>query len=545
MKAMPPVQKNDVLELPIHGLTADGRGVGRMGGYAVFVQGALPGEVVRCHVIKANRGYGVAKLLQVLTSSPHRQEPACPAYARCGGCALQHMTYAAQLEAKRAQVQDALQRLGGFDGLAVEPVLGMETPWHYRNKGSFPAGTGPEGVAIGFFAPHSHRLVPLEDCRIQDPRVMGAALAIRDWARQWDVPAYDEATGQGTLRHAMARASEAGVLAVVVTAGPLPHQDALVDLLRQRVPGLIGVVHNRNDADSNVILGPAYVTLWGEARLPVSICGLDFSVSAASFLQVNPVQTQRLYETALSMLNLQGKETVLDVYCGIGTISLLLARHAKKVIGIESVQPAVEDAARNAEVNGIQNAQFLCGLAETLLPQLVQQGLRPDAMVIDPPRKGCDPAALQAILASGVPRLIYISCDPATLARDCKILAQGGLYPQQVQPVDMFPHTGHVETVVLLGRELEKSREHVYLDYEPSKEIDLPGGATYEQIKAYVLEHTGLKVSHLYIAQVKQKHGILERECYNKPKSENAKQPKCPPEKEAAIEAALKHFKMI
>lgn len=242
------------------------------------------------------------------------------------------------------------------------------------------------------------------------------------------------------------------MLAVVVTAGPLPYQDALVDLLRQRVPGLIGVVHNRNDADSNVILGPAYVTLWGEARLPVSICGLDFSVSAASFLQVNPVQTQRLYETALSMLNLQGKETVLDVYCGIGTISLLLARHAKKVIGIESVQPAVEDAARNAEVNGIQNAQFLCGLAETLLPQLVQQGLRPDAMVIDPPRKGCDPAALQAILASGVPRLIYISCDPATLARDCKILAQGGLYPQQVQPVDMFPHTGHVETVVLLSK---------------------------------------------------------------------------------------------
>ena len=328
----------------------------------------------------------------------------------------------------------------------------METPWHYRNKGSFPAGTGQDGVAIGFFAPHSHRLVPLEDCLIQDPRVMGAALAIRDWARQWDVPAYDEATGQGTLRHAMARASEAGVLAVVVTAGPLPYQDALVDLLRQRVPGLIGVVHNRNDADSNVILGPAYVTLWGEARLPVSICGLDFSVSAASFLQVNPVQTQRLYETALSMLNLQGKETVLDVYCGIGTISLLLARHAKKVIGIESVQPAVEDAARNAEVNGIQNAQFLCGLAETLLPQLVQQGLRPDAMVIDPPRKGCDPAALQAILASGVPRLIYISCDPATLARDCKILAQGGLYPQQVQPVDMFPHTGHVETVVLLSK---------------------------------------------------------------------------------------------
>ena len=545
MKATPPVQKNDVLELPIHGLTADGRGVGRMGGYAIFVQGALPGETVRCHVIKANRGYGVAKLLQVLISSPDRQEPACLAYARCGGCALQHMAYDAQLRAKQAQIQDALQRLGGFDGLKVQPVLGMDEPWHYRNKGSFPAGTGPDGVAIGFFAPHSHRLVPLEDCAIQDPRVMAAALAIRDWARQWNIPSYDEATGQGTLRHAMARASDAGVLAVVVTAGPLPHQDALVDLLRQRVPRLTGVVHNRNDADSNVILGPSYVTLWGEARLPVTICGLDFSVSAASFLQVNPTQTQRLYETVLSMLGLQGNETVLDVYCGIGTISLLLARHAKKVIGIESVQPAVEDAAMNAKANGIKNAEFLCGLAEALLPQLVEQGLHPDAVVIDPPRKGCEPVALQAILASGVSRLIYVSCDPATLARDCKILAQGGLYPRQVQPVDMFPHTGHVETVVLLSKLNTKQHIEVELNLD---ELDLTSAeskATYDEIKAYVLEHTGLKVSHLYIAQVKQKYGIIERENYNKPKSENSRQPKCPPEKEAAITDALKYFGMI
>lgn len=492
MKATPPVQKNDVLELPIQGLTADGRGVGRMGGYAIFVQGALPGETVRCHVIKANRGYGVAKLLQVLTSSPHRQEPVCPAYARCGGCALQHMAYAAQLEAKRAQVQDALARLGGFDGLAVEPVLGMEAPWHYRNKGSFPAGTGPNGLEIGFFAPHSHRLVSLEDCAIQDPRVMAAALAIRDWARAWDVPAYDEANGRGVLRHAMARASDAGVLAVVVTAGPLPHQDALVDLLRQRVPGLIGVVHNQNDANSNVILGARYTTLWGEARLPVTICGLDFSVSAASFLQVNPTQTQRLYETALSMLGLKGNETVLDVYCGIGTISLLLARHVNKVIGIESVQAAVEDAARNAEANGIQNAQFRCGLAEALLPQLVEQGLHPDAMVIDPPRKGCDPAALQAILKSGVPRLIYVSCDPATLARDCKLLSQGGLHPQLVQPVDMFPHTGHVETVVLLSKgEIDSKKVRVEFSLENMDMSGFQKGATYEQIKAYVQEHTG------------------------------------------------------
>ncbi len=452
MKRMPPIQKNDMLELPIQGLTADGQGVGRIGSYAVFVKGALPGEVVRAHTIKANSSYGVAKLVQVLKPSPDRVSPRCPAYARCGGCSLQHLSYEAQLRAKTEQVRDALARLGGFSEIQVQPALGMEEPWAYRNKGSFPVALGEEGLQIGFFAPHSHRLVPLESCYIQDPGVMAAALAIRDWAREWQVPPYDEERHTGILRHAMARASQQGVLAVVVTTGPLPHKEALVEKLRRAVPGLVGIVHNRNRAASNVILGKEYETIWGSGRLQVRLCGLDFSVSPASFLQVNPRQTQRLYEKALDMLALRGGETVLDVYCGIGTISLLLARHAGHVTGVENVPEAVEDARMNARNNGIENVDFICAPAEEALPGLVEARGPLDAILLDPPRKGCDPAALQAILKSGAPRLVYVSCDPATLARDCRILAQGGYLPRFVQPVDMFPHTAHVECVVLMSK---------------------------------------------------------------------------------------------
>lgn len=450
-KRTPPIQKNDMLELPIKGLTADGQGVGRVEGYAVFVAGALPGEVVRAHVIKAGSGYGVAKLTSILRESPSRVAPPCPAFARCGGCALQHLDYGAQLAAKRDQVRDALVRLGGFSDIEVEPALGMEDPWRYRNKGSFPVGTGEMGVEIGFFVPHSHRLVPLGDCPIQDERVMAAALAIRDWARRYDVPPYEEEAHCGILRHAMARASAQGVMAVVVTTGELPYKQELLDLLCARVPCLTGVVHNRNPEASNVILGESYETIWGSGHLFVTFCGLRFAVSAASFLQVNPIQAETLYTTALAMLDLRGEETVADVYCGIGAISLLLARRAGRVIGIENVPMAVEDAKQNALANGLFNVEFICAPAEEALPKLISSGLRPDVIVVDPPRKGCDASALSAILQSGARRLLYISCDPATLARDCRFLAQGGFAPRHIQPVDMFPHTAHVETCVLLS----------------------------------------------------------------------------------------------
>ncbi|MDR0839848.1 MAG: 23S rRNA (uracil(1939)-C(5))-methyltransferase RlmD [Christensenellaceae bacterium] len=452
MKINTPVQKNEDISLHIDSLTAQGQGIGKVDGFAMFVPQALPGEDVDAHVIKVHTGYGIAKLKAVRNPSPNRAAPRCPVYAQCGGCTLQHVRYEAQLAAKHAQVQDAIRRLGGFTDVKVEPVLGMTEPWRYRNKGSFPLGSGGSGVVMGFYAPHSHRIVPMEDCPIQDARGIAAACAVRDWAEQYGIAPYDEATQRGDLRHVMARTSAQGVMAVIVTTGKLPQRDALVANLKKRVPDLACVLHNINRTASNVILGGEYALVYGAARLETNIGGLRFDVSAQSFLQVNPTQTEALYQTVLSFLNLNGEETVADVYCGIGAISLLLAKAAKKVIGIDNVAEAVEDARRNAAQNDIRNAEFICGNAEDALPALVAQGAALQAIVVDPPRKGCEQAALQAILRSGAKRVVYVSCDPATLARDCRILADGGLRIARVQPVDMFPHTGHVETVVLLEK---------------------------------------------------------------------------------------------
>jgi len=449
----PPVEKNDIIELTIHGLGSEGQGVGRVDGYAVFLPGALPGELARAQVIKVTSGYCVARLLEVLSPSQDRVDGGCPAYPRCGGCTLRHLSYAGQLAAKTRQVKEALERLGGFEAPPVLPAIGMESPCRYRNKGSFPFGPDGEGRAeIGFFARRSHRLVPLEDCPIQDERIVTVARIVRDWARKYGVQPYDEAGRKGLLRHVMARASAHGVLGLVVSAGPLPHKAELVDALRAGVDGLTGVVHNLNRADTNVIRGPEYTTLWGEDRLRVDMCGAELWVSMPSFLQVNPIQAEALYGAAIDMLGLTGRERVADVYCGIGTITLMLAEHAAHVTGIECVPAAIADAKVNAKNNGISNVDFICDTAESALPMLVSEGMRLDAAVIDPPRKGCEKAALDALADSGVEKIVYVSCNPATMARDCRILADRGYELVKAQPVDMFPHTHHVETVALLKR---------------------------------------------------------------------------------------------
>jgi len=453
MKLTTPVEKNDDIELTIAALGSEGQGIGRVSGYAVFVPLALEGERVRAHVMKVTSGYAVAKLTEVLEPSAARCDPFCAAYPRCGGCTLQHMDYPAQLAFKRAQVREAFERIGGFEGVEVLETLGMEAPLRYRNKGSFPFGKDESGqTAIGFFAPRSHRLVPIEDCPIQSEAAMAAVIAMRDWARKYDIPPYDEATGTGTLRHAMARVSGEEVTALVVTAGELPHEKELIEALKG-LPGLCGVIHDRNDSASNVILGGRFRTLWGSDRMDATICGYTFGVGMASFLQVNPEQTEKLYLTALDYLSLEGGETVADVYCGVGTISLLLAGKCARVTGVECVPEAVADARANAARNGVTNAEFICGDAEKVLPDLLRRGMKPDAAVIDPPRKGCEPAALCALADSGVRRIVYVSCNPSTLARDCRLLAQRGYAVKRVQPVDMFPHTHHVEAVVELQRE--------------------------------------------------------------------------------------------
>ena len=387
--------------------------------------------------------------------------------------------------------------------------------------------------------------MPVETCMIQNEEAMTAKRIVAEWANLFDIRAFDEKQKSGTLRQLMVRRTEGGTMAAIVTTGALPHSDELVSMLKRGLPSLASCIHgiNRNPRDPGI--GSKTELLFGSAELAETVCGLKFNVGAHSFLQVNPEQTQKLYLAAANALNLTANDDVADVFCGIGTISLLLAQRARSVLGIEAVPPAVKDARRNAKLNNIKNAEFICENAETALPRLVAEGKRFSAILLDPPRRGAEKPALDAIVNSGAERIAYVSCNPATLARDCKILAAAGYYPMSVQPVDMFPMTHHVETVCLLSK--LQSKEHIEIEVKMD-ELDLTAAeskATYEEIKAYVLEHTGLKVSHLYIAQVKQKYGIIERENYNKPKSENAKQPQCPPEKEKAIKEALHHFGMI
>ena len=544
MDKLMPLNKNDDIELRIDSLGSEGQGVGRYEGMAVFVPFALPNELVKAHIIKVAKNYAVGKLIKVIEPSKVRREPRCSSFTRCGGCNLMHMDYAAQLEYKRGLVENAFARIAKIEGVHVENTIGMDEPYHYRNKAAFPFAMVDGRMCFGFFAPRSHRLIPIDGCFIEQEPLYNVASAVHCWAEENDIQPYDEETGSGTIRHVVSRITTSGdIMAVIVTKGRPKKLNKLVDMLKERCEGIKSIILNRNDEDTNVIFGRSYETLWGEDTLTENLCGFEFSVSAASFLQVNPVQTECLYAQVEAFLPEKDGFEAIDVYCGTGTISMILSKRAKHVTGIENIKPAVEDAARNAERNGAGNADFICADAAEALPELIEKGIRPDVIVIDPPRKGCDKAVLNAITGSAVQRVIYVSCDPATLARDVRILVDGGYSIQKVQPIDMFPQTAHVETVCLLVR---RNSLHIDIDVDVEEMLqEKRGQATYPQIKEYVLEHSGLKVSNLYIAQVKQKCGIIERENYNKPKSQEAKQPQCPPEKEEAIKEALRHFGMI
>ena len=448
MNPVNPFQKNQELTLSITSLSSEGQGVGRSEGVAFFVPFALPGETVRAHVIKVEKRYCIAKIVEILEPSSDRVEPKCEAFAKCGGCAMMHLAYPEQLKAKTQIVRDCLERLGDVKTVCVSETIGMDDPWRYRNKGSFPFGFVDGAVAFGFYAERSHRLIPLFDCPIEDARVTAIARTVAEWANRNHIRVYNETTGKGTLRACVVRVASTGErMAVVVTKGDLPAKESLVRMLNVE-----SLYHSRNDRQTNVIFGDRFALLNGKPQIVEEQNGIRFLVSPQSFLQVNHLQTRVLYDTAIRFLDPKPDETIADVYCGIGTISLAIAKHTGKVIGIECVPEAIEDAKKNAALNGVDNAEFLCGLAEDVLPSLVKNGMRPDAIVIDPPRKGCEEPVLSAIAESDVRRLVYVSCNPATLARDVKILSSFGFCVQSVQPVDMFPHTQHVETVVLLSR---------------------------------------------------------------------------------------------
>lgn len=446
------LKKNDEITVEIEKFGGE-MGIAHLDGMTLFVQNALPGEQVLARAQKVEKNCAFLKMLRVLRPSEDRQTPPCPYYEKCGGCVCQHMTYSLSLKMKRERVRDALTRIGGIS-VDVPPLLGMDDPWRYRNKTALPVSGMRGSPVIGFYAPRSHRVVPVDGCLIAKEESDEVLRAVRLWMAKFMVEPYDEVTRRGLIRHVMSRVSREGkVMAVIVAAkDALPHEQELKALLRAAVPGLVSLYLNINKRGDNVILGPENRLLFGQERLEDALCGLRYALSPLSFFQVNPVQTEKLYQTALDFADLQGHETVADLYCGAGTISLLLAKKAQSVIGIEIVPQAIRDAEENARRNGIQNAEFHAAAAEELLPRLVEKGLRPDVIVLDPPRKGCEEKVLAAIAQCAPEKVVYVSCDPATLARDAKYLCAHGYAAQKCQSVDMFCQTGHVETVILLSR---------------------------------------------------------------------------------------------
>ena len=547
---MTAIRKNNLVELEITGMTAQGAGVGHWEGMAVFTPLTAPGDRARVRIVKVAKSYAFGKLEELLSPSPDRIEPDCPCFSQCGGCCYRHITYEAELRIKEARVRDALQRIGGFDKLPLRPILGGNSRDGYRNKALLPLGTKKDGsLAMGFYAVNSHRIVDCSCCRLQPEEFHRAMDAFREWAAAYGDPVYDEATHSGRMRRLYLRKGEktGQVLAcVVVNGNGLHHEAELVEALNRAVPGLASVVVNSNRERTNVALGKRCRTIYGSDTIEDVLCGLTFQLSPLSFYQVNRTQAQRLYELAGRYAQLTGKELLLDLYCGAGTIGLSMARQARRLIGVEIVPEAVENARQNAAVNHIENGEFFCGDAAEAAQMLASRGERPDVIVLDPPRKGCSPDLVRTVAEFEPERIVYISCDPATLARDLKLFAQLGYPPVEAAPVDMFPGTAHVETVVLLSKgEIDSKKIRVEFSLEDMDMSGFQKGATYEQIKAYVLEKFGLKVSSLYISQVKRKCGLDMGHNYNLSKKEDAKVPQCPPEKEAAITQAFKHFEII
>lgn len=454
MKRECPVTLHQEYEITIRSLGHSGEGVGTKDEFTVFVPNALVGEVVSAKITLVKKHYATAELIRVITPSPLRTKPLCPIYDMCGGCQLQHLSYEGQLIAKRQQVIDALWRIGGQTDLTVLPTLGAKEPWFYRNKMQMPVGMKKGETIVGCYAKGSHSIVATQDCRIQMSGNNEIAQAAAKILTELGIPAYDEKTDRGIVRHIIGRVGAGGqAMAVIVTkTKTLPHADLFISHLREKVPALVSIMHNINPKRTNIILGQETVCLWGQRTIEDHIGDLTFDISAQSFFQVNTAQVEVLYQKALEYADLNGNETVIDAYCGTGTISLFLAQKAKKVYGIEIVAPAIRDAKKNAESNNITNAEFIVGDAVDVMPKLYENGVRADVVVVDPPRSGCDRIVLETFARMTPKRIVYVSCNPASLARDIAVLNELGYHSEQVQPVDMFPQTSHVETVCLLSR---------------------------------------------------------------------------------------------
>ena len=546
-----PLQKNQILTLRIERLSSDGSGVAHSpDGETVFVPGAAPGDEADVRIVKDCKRYAFGILDHLRTPSPDRIPVDCAVAGPCGGCSLRHLDYTAELRAKQENVTDAFRRIGGLDVPVLDICPSPEAD-RYRNKVQFPVGLDKNGnPCIGFYAGRTHRIVPCPDCKLQPGVLNDIGNALCRFFAENGIQPYNEETGRGLVRHIfLRRGAHSGQIMVclVCTRPNLPHADALCTRLREQFADIATILLNVNSKNTNVILGTETHTLYGPGYIEDTLCGVPVQLGPLSFYQVNTLAAERLYGIAAQYAQLTPDDLLLDLYCGMGTIGLSMVDHCRELVGVEIVPEAIESAKANAARMGdavAAKSRFFCADAGQAATRLAAEGLHPDVVMLDPPRKGCDEATLSAVVRMAPRRVVYVSCNPATAARDAAWLEQNGYHTEQVQPVDLFPRTKHCETVCLLV--LRNPVTHINIDVDVEEMVqDKRGLATYEQIKDYVLEHSGLKVSSLYIAQVKQKYGIIERENYNKPKSEDARQPQCPLEKERAITEALKHFGML
>ena len=542
-------RKNDLVTLEIEDCGIDGEGIGKADGFTVFVKDAVIGDTVTAKIIKAKKNYGYGRLMEVLKPSPYRVEPKCEFARQCGGCQLQALSYDQQLVFKTNKVKGHLERIGGFTDIPMEPIIGMDELFHYRNKAQFPVGRNKEGkIVTGFYAGRTHNIIENRDCALgvaENKEVLDRVIAHME---KYGIEPYNEATGKGLVRHVLIRYgyfTKEVMVCLILNGNKIPKEEQFVKSLCE-IPGMTSITINVNKKHSNVILGEEIRLLWGQEYITDRIGDISYQISPLSFYQVNPMQTQKLYAKALEYADLHGQETVWDLYCGIGTISLFLAQKAKFVRGVEIVPAAIENAKENAKLNGLENTEFFVGKAEEVLPrEYKKNGVYADVIVVDPPRKGCDETLLETMVEMNPERIVYVSCDSATLARDLKYLCERGYELRKVCPVDQFGMTVHVETVVLLSQQKPDDTIEIDLDLDELDATSAELKATYQEIKDYVLKEFGLKVSSLYISQVKRKCGIEVGENYNLPKTENPKVPQCPKEKEDAIKAALKYFAMI
>ena len=555
-------RKNDIVTLKIEDCGIDGEGIGKADGFTVFVKDAVIGDTVRAKIMKAKKNYGYGRLEEIITPSPDRVEPKCQFARQCGGCQLQALSYEKQLEFKTSKVRGHLERIGGFTDIPMEKILGMDQPFHYRNKAQFPVGKSKDGrIITGFYAGRTHSIIENRDCALGVTRNKEVLDRVIAHMEKFHIQPYDENTGKGLVRHVLIRYgffTDEMMVCLIINGEKLPGEEALVKSLRQ-IPEAVSVMVNVNKKRNNVILGEKVRLLWGQPYITDKIGEISYQISPLSFFQVNPYQTGRLYGKALEYAQLSGNETVWDLYCGIGTISLFLAQKAKMVRGVEIIPAAIENAKENARLNGFDNTEFFVGKAEEVLPeQFARTGERADVIVVDPPRKGCDETLLSTIIKMQPDRVVYVSCDSATLARDLKYLCERGYELKKVCPVDMFPNTVSVETVVLLSHKKPDGHINVKVEFgEGEGKVPLDNIAkraesykpkervTYKMIKEYIETKYGFKVHTAYIAEVKRDLGLP---MYDAPNAvEELKQPRKHPtvEKVEAIKDALKHFEVI